>query len=245
MNNTVFMKKFITILLISLALGACATGNRTEKEVFTVSLRSPQITMSEIEVQMNKTFPLPGIRKVKVTIKYFPREDAVCLQYRVDMMTYYQFWSRNGRTAFIKALEEYKEDYAARNLDRRGGIRARRKYGTVDGFLIWQMSSFTTQSNSSVNMEIGYSFKDNSPYFTVNQGEGEFLEPLSTRDIRKTQEMPMYLTRAQADELVIFFDQQYLQGLVTGGIFSDDESYDEYIDENETQSETETQADEY
>ena len=233
------MKKFFTLLLIAFAFTACVTVDRPEKEVFTVSLRSPQITMGEIEVQMNKAFPLPGIRKVNTTVKYFPSEDAVCVQYRVDLMTYYQFWSRSGRTAFIKALEEYKEDYAARNLDRRGGIRARRKYGTGWGFLIWQMTSITTQSNSNIDIEIGYSFQDNLPYFTVIQGEGEYIDPLTPRDIRRTQDMPMYFTRAQADELAVFFDQQYLQGLAAGGAFISDN----YIDDDN--DETEIQADAY
>ena len=238
------MKKFFAILLISFALGACVTGNRTEKEEFTVDLKSPQISMGEIDVQMNKTFPLPGIRKVNVTISYFPREDAVCLQYRVDFMTYYQFWSRNGRAVFIKALEEYKEDYAARNLDRRGGNQARRKYGNVEGYLIWQMSRFTTQSRANVNIEIGYSFKENSPYFMLNQLEAHYENPLE-REPRDTIQIPIYFTRAQADELVIFFDQEYLQGLVPGGALIGDDFYDDYYDENETQSENGTQTDEY
>ena len=135
------MKKIFTIILIALVLGACVTAGRTRKEVFIVDHDSPQISMGEIEVQMKKTFPLPGIKKTTVTISYFPSEDAVCLRYSDNFMTYNQFWSRSGRAAFVKALEEYKEDYAARNLDRRGGIRAKRKYGSADGYLIWQMSS--------------------------------------------------------------------------------------------------------
>jgi hypothetical protein len=239
------MKKFITLLLIAFAFGACAALARTEKEEFTVSLRSPQISMGIIDAQLDKTFPLPGIKKINVTMSYFPREDAVCLQYKVDLMTYYQFWNRSGRAAFLKALEEYKEDYAARSLERRGGNQAKRKYGIVEGFLIWQLNRYTTQSNSKVNLEIGYSFQENLPYFTVNQGEGEFIDPSSPRDIRQTLQIPMYFTRAQADELAILFDQQYLQGLAAAGVINDDDFYDDDYDENELQSETEIQTDEY
>jgi hypothetical protein len=230
------MKKIFTILLISLVFGACATSVKEEKEEFKVSLDSPQISMGLIDVQIDKIFPLPGIRKINVTMSYFPREDAVCLQYRVDLMTYYQFWSRSGRTAFVKALEEYKEDYAERNLDRRGGIRAKRKYGNVEGYLIWQMARYTVQAKAGVNIEIGYSFKDNSPYFTLNQREARYVDPISEKELRETQQMATYFTRAQADELAALFDQQYLQGLVSGGAFSDNDNYDEDYEENETQA---------
>jgi len=238
------MKKIFTILLIALALGACV-GTRTRKEVFIVDLNSPQISMGEIEVQMNKTFPLPGIKKSNITMSYFPNEDAVCLRYRDNFMTYHQFWSRSGRAAFVKALEEYKVDYAARNLDIRGGIRAKRKYGNADGYLIWQMSSFTTRASGEVKIEFGYTFKENSPYFTVNQCEALYVDPLAERDRYDTPQIPMYFTRAQADELVILFDQEYLQGLIAGGAFSGDNSYDDYNDEKALPSENETQTDEY
>ena len=223
------MKNLYIVLLITLVLGACATAGRTEEEEFNVDLKSPQISMGNIEVQFDKTFPLPGIKKGVVTLNYFPREDAVCLQYKADLMTYYQFWSRSGRTAFIKALEEYKEDYAARNLNKRGGSRAKRKYGNTDGYLIWQMSRFMTQAKAGVNIEIGYSFRENFPYFTLNQRETNYVNPLSEREIRNTQQIPMYFTRAQAEELAAMFDQQLLQGLVSGR-----SGGDSYVEEEDT-----------
>ena len=243
--HTELMKKIFTILLILFAFSACNTTGRAEKEEFTVNLDSPQISMGLIDVQMDKIFPLPGLRKISVTMSYFPREDAVCLQYRVDLMTYYQFWSRSGRTAFLKALEEYKEDYAERNLDRKGGSRARRKYGNVEGYLIWQMARYTVQAKAGVNIEIGYSFKDNSPYFTLNQREARYVDPISEKEPRETQQMAMYFTRAQADELAALFDQQYLHGLTAAGGAGGDDDYDDEDDETEIQSENETQAEEY
>jgi len=238
------MKKIFIILIISVALGACTTAGRTEKEEFTVRLDSPQISIGEIDAQLDKTFPLPGIKKISVTMSYFPREDAVCLQYRADMMSYYQFWNRSGRTAFIKALKEYKEDYAARNLDNRGGSRAKRKYGNTEGYLIWQLSSFTTQAKAGVNIEIGYSFRENSPYFTLNQREALFINPLSEKEHINTSQIPMYFTRAQADELAVFFDQEFLQGLVFVRA-NDSIGTEDYYNENEIQTESDIQTEEY
>ena len=226
------MKYFIALLLTALTLSACETTGRTEKEVFTVNLRSPQISMGEIETQFDNTFPMPGIKKGTATLNYFPDEDAVCLQYRLDFMTYHQFWSRSGRAAFINALEKYKEDYENRSLNSRGGNLTKRTYGAAGGYLIWQLSIYTTQARSAVNIEIGYSFKNNAPYFTINQREGFFQDPLAERTVRETSQITMYFTRAQAEELAFFFDQQYLQGLVKGGGVVNDN----YFGESETQT---------
>jgi len=243
--HTVLMKKALIILIITLTFCTCGTMARTEKEVFTVSLNSRQIPMGMIDIQFDQTFPLPGMRKISVTMNYFPAEDAVCLQYRADLMTYYQFWSRSGRAAFVKALEEYKEDYAARNLDRRGGRPARRKYGNAEGYLIWQLSRFTTQFKGEVNIEIGYTFKDNSPYFMLNQREAHYADPVTEKDSRESQQIAMYFTRARADDLAVFFSQEYLQGLASGAAAGSDDYYDDYYEENEIQSGKDNQADEY
>jgi len=207
------MKYLSIILIITLALCACASSENAEKEEFIVNLKSPQISMGQIDVQFDNTFPIPGIRKLPLTLSYFPQEDAVCLQYRVDMITYYQFWSRSGRWAFVNALAQYKDDYEARSLNRRGGNRAKREYGIVDGYLIWQTFSFSVQPKASVKTEVGYIFKNNFPYFLLNQLSAYYVDPDSNNKNRSTAQIPMYFTRAQAEELAVLFDQEYLQGL--------------------------------
>ena len=218
------------MLLIALMFSSCATASKKEeKEVFIVDLNSPKVSIGEIETQLDRTFPLPGVRKINVTVEYFPREDAVCLQYRAELMIYYQFWSRSGRAAFINALEKYKEDYEARNLDSKGGNRTKRNYGTAEGYIIWQVSRYTSQSKANVDFEIGYFFKSNAPYFTINQREGSYIDPLSEKEIKNSSQIPMYFTRAQADELAAIFDQGLLQGLVSGSANRGDNYYtDEY-----------------
>jgi len=221
------MKKFLSLSIIALMFGACVTS-KPEVEVFTVNLKSPQISMGEIEAQFDKIFPLPGVNKKTIRVSYFPREDAVCLRYTSELMTYYQFWSRNGREAFINALAKYKEDYSARSLDRRGGKKAKKEYGAAYGYLIWQLHEWTIQAKANVNIELGYSFKENNPYFSLNQLEAFYEDP-RYRDLnRETQPIPIYFTRAQADELAILFDHEYLQGLRSSG----DTGIDEYFEDD-------------
>jgi len=212
-THTVIMKKFLSLLIAALVLGACVTSEKPEIVEFTVNLNSPQIPMGEIEVQFDKTFPLPGIKKGKVIISYYPREDAVCLRYMSDLITYYQFWNKNGRAAFINALAKYKNDYDARSLNSRGGRKAKKEYGVVYGYLIWQLHRYAVMAKANVNIEIGYSFRDRAPYFSTYQPEANYVDPIYRDNNRNSTPIAIYFTRAQADELAVLFDQEYLQGL--------------------------------
>jgi len=210
------MKKSLIILTITLTLCACNTTGRPEKEVFTVNFNSPKIPMGELEVQINAPFPLPGIRKHTAILTYYPVEDAVCLQYVSDLITYYQCWSRKGRAAFINALEEYKSDYDARNLSTANRSQTRQKYGPVQGFLMWRMHRFAILARAEVRIDLGYLFVSNAPYFTLYQRDAHYVDPAIRDNNRDSSRIPMYFTRAQADELALRFDQSYLLELASG-----------------------------
>ena len=172
-----------------------------------------------------------GLRKGTVNVIYFPDEDAVALQYRESLYTYHQFWSFEGRDVFLKALEQYAEDFTARNFTN-SSRRSRRTYGTVEGFLIWQMHSFTTQARGNMDVELGYFFKNRAPYFTVTQREAEYIHPEFKSENRTSKTIIMYFTRAQAAELAALFDRQFLDGLTPVGtprrIINRNIDFDEY-----------------
>lgn len=205
--------KHTVLLFIAMSLAACSTANKTVKEPFIVNIRSSAIQAGTIEAQFDKFLSIGGLRKYEITLNYYPIEDAVCLRYRIDFTTYYQFWNKEGRETFLKGLENYKEDYSQRNFGKSSN-KSKRKYGTAEGYLIWQFFQYSTRFSGNPNIEIGYFFKDKAPYFTVNQRKTEYLDPAS-RTRKESPEITMYFTRVQADSLAAFFDQKYLQGLVT------------------------------
>lgn len=202
----------ILLLAFSIICASCNTSG-SQPEPFTVNHNSPQVPMGEIEVQFDTFLSIAGLRKQSVAVTYYPREDAVCLQYRMDFINYRQFWSRTGRQAFISALEQYNREFEERTLRRSG--RTTRAYGVVQGFLIWQQFAFSVRARANMNVELGYGFKDRSPYFLINQRDAEFIDPSSQDNYRASPVIPMYLTRAQAAELAAFFDQALLSGLVS------------------------------
>ena len=209
------MKKLSILIALALVFGACQSLPRVTEEEFAPDLRSPNVQIGSVEVQINRTFPMPGIRKINVDVFYFPAEDAVCLQWRVDMMSYYQFWSYDAREAFLTALERYKEDFEARSFGS-NNRRAKRHYGTTKGYLIWQASRYSVQAKAPANIELGYYFVDRAPYFIANQREAVFESTRGRDENRTNPEMPIYFTRAQAEELAAFFDPSFLANITVG-----------------------------
>jgi hypothetical protein len=215
--------KYITILALVLSLGACTLKRAVNEEPFIVNFESPRIEVGKFEAQFDKTVAMMGLRQVEVTVSYYPVEDAVCLQYRVDLMTYYLFWSDKGREAYLSALEKYKEDFTQRNLKPRGNRNTRRNYGKADCYLIWQAGAFLTRSRASNVTELGYDIKnidDNNKasFFTLWQRESIFTNELAQTERRNSPNIQIYLTRAKADELAEFFKQDLLKNLVPENI---------------------------
>jgi hypothetical protein len=219
--------KIILIILAAVVFGACNTTGREKPVPFTVDLKSPQIQVGEIEAQVDPMLAF-GIKKIGFTVLYFPVEDAVCLQYKLDFQTFHQFWSRDGRDAFVAALAAYNEDYEARNLNDKAGRREKRKYGSAQGYLAWQMFSFSVMAKANMEVELGYTFDSRNPYFCVNQREANYEDPVSRDNNRTSTVTPFLYTRAQAQELANLFDQGFLDGLVVPGNRSRSASYDEY-----------------
>lgn len=203
--------KVIPILFLVLVLSSCNSlkGKDPEPPKFSVSLSSRQIPLGTAETQRARNFPLSGLLKVEINVIYFPDEDALCLVYRSDFYTYHQFWDESGRQLFLRTLYRYMEEYERRNLDSNSRT-SRTRYGTTEGFLMWQEYSFTRRYSANMNMDFGYSFVDRSPYFTVTQRATTQYEA-DGHTSNNSQEIAMYFTRAQAQELAEYFDEELLR----------------------------------
>jgi hypothetical protein len=214
------MKKIISILLLVLSLNSCAFLKKQvelagqKKQPFTVDIRSPQVPAGQIEAQFNRAFPSPGIIKRNVTVTYFPYEDAVCLRFRSNTINYNQFWHRPARVAFSAALKKYNDDFSSQNLRNRNK-KTKNQYGTVeDCYLVWQMFVYSRRASGNMEMEFGYYFREDSPFFAVTQMPAFFESPTLEKDDNEySPEIPIFFTRAQADELAALFDQSFLESL--------------------------------
>jgi len=203
--------RYIYILSAILILSSCGSIG-IKKEVFSVDLNSRQIPIGTVEIQLNKFLSIGGLKKIDAEVIYFPNENAVCLKYRHEFNTVHFFWSYVGRQALIDGLKRYNESYDARSLSTRGK-KTIKEYGTVLGYIYWQMASFTILSRGNADVNIGYQFKNRSPYFTILQGKAEYRSRDVDESTRTSASVTMYFTRAQAKELAALFDQELLTSI--------------------------------
>jgi len=228
------LMKYFTILVFALSLGACAAQKTVKEKPFAVDLDSPRIMAGITEAQFDKIINLAGLRTVKVTVDYYPQDDAVCLRYRLDLMTYYLFFDKEGREAYIKALNQYKEDFENKALKTKGNKYTRRQYGNVEIYLVWQAFAYTMRSKANTLVDFGYDIKsvssNRAAFFTLYRREARYRSVNSSeQDQKVATNEPMYLTRSQADELAALLDQDYLNALTPDKIIiKSDNSLDFY-----------------
>jgi hypothetical protein len=210
------MKYTIPILaVIFLLLSSCASRAPRVPDI-TVDRDSRNFTAGAAEVQLNTGLSLGGLRKFDVDVSYYPYDDLVCLEYRVDFVKHYLFMDRDGREAFVTALENYKYDYELRNLtDKRS--KAKQAYGTARSLLIWEAFKYSGEGRSNPVLKLGYYFVRASPYFAITMPEAPNVSKITGDKTLNSAMQVFYFTRAQADMLAALFDQDYLRGLGAPG----------------------------
>jgi hypothetical protein len=221
------MKYAIPILALLLLLSSCVSQAERVPDI-TVDRDSRKYTAGAAEVQLNVAFSIGGLRKFDVDVSYYPYDDLVCLEYRVDFVKHYLFMDRDGREAFVTALENYKYDYELRNLtDKRS--KAKQAYGTARSLLIWEAFKYSGEGRSNPVLKLGYYFVRNSPYFAITMPETRNISKITGDKTPNSAMQIFYFTRAQADILAALFDLDYLRGLgapgVTGGAADVEEAY--------------------
>jgi len=215
----VFMKvvKMSFLLFILIFVGCSSIKKEVElaknREVkFKVDMKSPKVPVGTVEAQLDGA--IMGLKKVNINVSYSPVEDAVCLEFKRNTITNYQFFDRPGRTAFLKALEKYTDDFEGKNLV--NNKKTKYQYGNTEGYLIWKVTKVSEQNRDNVDFSFGYLFKERSPFFTITQGEVVFDEIFAKNNSEKIKtngEFQLFFTRAQSMELAAYFDQQFLRSL--------------------------------
>jgi len=212
LKSACMMAATVAVFAITATLfTSCVTIKNNDR--FTVELSSPNYPAGEIELQIDKPFPLTGLKKIAVAVSYFPYDDAVCLRYRSDFYNYHQFWSKEGRDMYLKSLNQYYIDYNDRTLNAKNK-KSKKAYGVTEGYLIWQMFNLAKRVSANMNVEMGYTFRDNAPYYAVVQKMTTYEDKISVDNNSNSQEITMHLTRAQAQELAALFDPDFLRTLV-------------------------------
>ena len=199
-------------------------------------------SLGTVQAYFDQTFSsAPKVADVEVI--FYPRLNAAALQFKYEFVTYRQFWNEANRRQFIGAFERYKTDFAEKNLINRAR-KTRAIYGKVNGQLEWESFRIARTRTSYPSIEVGYRFKrkprtdakmenQESPFFSTLMRAAQETETTGD-DPTKSQQISMYFTLAQAEELVALFDQAHILALIqefqTGPAKQEATSSDEYYE---------------
>ena len=199
-----------TVVLVTLSCGSTVDY---EKKYPNMVANADPVSAGTVEVQFTR-FLSSKPSKAEAEIIFYPRLNAVALEFRYELIRHRQFWDEEGRSQFIKALDLYKEDYAARNLiDKYRKTRA--IYGKVPARVEWEAFKYTKTRVAYPTIEIGYRFLDRMPFFTTLMRPAKVeADATDSSERGESSQISMFFTRAQADELIKFFDQDFLMGLL-------------------------------
>ena len=166
------------------------------------------ISVGTIEAEFTKMFS-SKLDKTDIGVIFYPRLNAVVLDFKYEFVQCRQFWDQAARQQFAAALELYKADYTARTLINKHK-KTRASYGKTKGRIEWETFKYAATRTAYPDIELGYRFMGETPFFAaVMLSAKEESKGDNTRQF-DSQQVNMYFTRAQADELVKLFDQAYL-----------------------------------
>jgi hypothetical protein len=173
---------------------------------------APPISAGAIEAELDKTFS-SKLNNMKIEVVFYPRLNSVALEFRRDLLQYRQFWDEDARRQFAAALEVYKGDYAAKLfIDKHRKTRA--VYGKVNGQVEWETHKYSRTRVAFPVIELGYRFRDRMPFYATFMPSTREVAETGETGQEESQQISMYFTRAQANELVKLFDQAYLMSLL-------------------------------
>jgi hypothetical protein len=213
--------------VIILMFSCKSTGADLSKKYPNMVANVDPISAGSVEAEFDKLLS-SQLNTLEVKVIFYPRLNAVALEFRYDFTAYRQFWDEADRKHFAEALENYKADYAARKLGN-SYTRSKAAYGKVESHLEWERARLTQTYVSYPTIEIGYRFRNDTPFFAtlmrpareVPQGSG------ADANLVESEQINMYFTRAQAEALVRLFDQSYLMKLISGVNGSSNEQFED------------------
>ncbi|MDR3337307.1 MAG: hypothetical protein LBT16_08900, partial [Treponema sp.] len=166
------------------------------------------IQVGTVKIGLISSFGIE-IKQSEVPVIFNPRTGYAYLDFFQDLTTYHQYWDGPGRQALINAIERYKTDYEARNLNL-GRAKARRVYGTIEGFADWGNIKSMLNNRGYPKINLGYTFHKDSPYFTITQQETKNTKVPDGANAGSSGYVVIYFTRSMAEDLAALFNQDYL-----------------------------------
>ena len=217
--------KYLTLMLTAFLVCSCTTHQPSQ--LFSVSHTSQRHEIGEAEAYLTGVFSLGRLKKTQLNVFYYPKEDAVCLNFKHEFAECNQFLNKVGREAFISAFKLYQEEFEQKKLTNKN-LRNTKVYGTVQGFFMWRRTVLSVRARGNPRINFGYQFKEDSVFFSTTQSVAEYVDPESRDSNQSYPVFTMYFTKEQAKNLTELFSHEFLQNLVNPTPAPSEEDLDQY-----------------
>lgn len=116
-----------------------------------------------------------------------------------------------ARKKLAKAVDDYISDFDNKRLQRKGR-NLLKQYGAIDVRLHWGSLRGSTPNNGSGKLNMGYSFENKSPYFTLSTYpvKNDYYDVVGDSTTRESLSLKYYFTKAQARALVEMLSDEAL-----------------------------------
>jgi hypothetical protein len=202
------MKRFLSfVFLLILILTVSCKSTPVRNEYMTADIDPIEVGTINAGVP---GFLTDQVRQVEILLTYHPRTDTVVFQFPYQTVTYREHWNTANRGALLAAVSRYQNDFAAKNLPAMSRSKMRRVYGAVDSITEWGTFRFMLNARSRPKVELGYAFKQNSPYFVITQRAAKNELSQSSDTTHSSLRISLYFTRAMLEDLSAALSQERL-----------------------------------
>lgn len=232
MNSIKKYAKFILIISLNAVLSA-----QTEKSLSFTSIKPPARKKSFAEFFIGREYKYEcgnfdfsaenqvGILKQNEGTVYFNTELKMA-GFEADYYSqiYYIYMNDSARKVLAENVEKYIEDFEKRNLKNRG--KNYKVYGELPIRLEWGSVPSMTDSYGKGQLQCGYKFYKNSPYFTLTVWPVKNLETRKAAATSKSVRIQYYFTKAQAKKLAELLSDENLSEVLKPFIIETEEASD-------------------
>ena len=208
------MKNYLYFCAAALLFISCQTDPALKYPNMIANIDPFQI--GSVNASLDRTFS-SQLKEVTMNVIFHPRENEVSLEFSNDMSQYQQFWNKAARQLFKEALNRYEEDFSNKNLTTKYN-KSRGVYGRVKGKFYWKTLKISSTYRSTPHFELGYRFRNDTPYFSAYQRTAKEESGANRQGISESPSYSIYFTRAQGEELSKLFDDAFLLELIADKI---------------------------
>jgi len=179
-----------------------STLSSTMKDIFTFGNKNNFIR-ADVATVFTSTFT-GSIKQQNAKVLVHTKEELAGFGSQYMTAYYIVMLDQENREKLQKAYDLYLQDFDSKRLNRTSK-KTYKQYGKINTTLYWGTLESSTPNHGTGAMNVGYEFKNNSPYFVITNlqpFENEHYKVVGDSTSRESMCLKYYFTKAQMRDLL-------------------------------------------